>query len=60
MTPWARIPVEIRSEDDRCALTAILVSAGLEVRVARVRETPKGTARRFVKFREQEETCLEN
>lgn len=49
---WKRIPANITSEDDRRALSALLVAYGLEVRIARVKETNRGTPKRFIEYRD--------
>lgn len=48
---FARIPAEIESEADRRTLCAILASAGLEVRIVRVRLTQRGTPKKFIEYR---------
>lgn len=50
-TEWIRIPREIPSDADRRALCSILCANGLETRIVRVRETLRGTPKRFVEFR---------
>lgn len=53
MNEWTRIPAPIESEADRRQLAAILISAGLEVRVVRHRATEKGTWKRYIEYRQQ-------
>ena len=53
MPEWTRIPAPIESETDRRALTAILVSAGLEVRIVRVKLTRGGTPKKYIEYRQQ-------
>lgn len=53
MPEWTRIPAPIESETDRRALTAILVSAGLEVRIVRVRPTKGGAYHKHIEYRPQ-------
>lgn len=48
---FTRIPAEIESEADRRTLCAILASAGLEVRIVRVRLTQRGTPKKFIEYR---------
>ena len=50
-TEWTRIPAPIDSEPDRRALLGILGSLGLEVRIVRVRETPRSTPKRYLEYR---------
>lgn len=52
MSAWRRIPVEIDADGDRRALAGILTAAGLEVRIVRVKETNRGTPKRFVEYRD--------
>lgn len=52
---WSRIPAPISDEGDRRAIVSVLSSHGLEVRIVRERATAKGSYRRFVEYREQEE-----
>lgn len=59
MSNWTRIPAEITGEDDRRTLAAILTSAGLEARVAKVRYTKNGTAHKFIEYREQERSIYD-
>lgn len=47
---WHRIPAQIEAETDRRTLCAILSAAGLAVRVVRVRETQRGTPKRYVEY----------
>ncbi len=47
---WKRIPAEIKNEDDRRTLFAVLAANGLAVREVKVRETNRGAAKRFVEF----------
>lgn len=49
---WTRIPVPIPDERDRRELAAILTACGLEVRVVRLRLTPKSTPKRFLEYRD--------
>ena len=49
---WMRIPVPIPDERDRRELAAILTACGLEVRVVRLRLTPKSTPKRFLEYRD--------
>ena len=49
---WNRIPVPIPDERDRRELAAILTACGLEVRVVRLRLTPKSTPKRFLEYRD--------
>lgn len=49
---WTRIPVPIADEKDRRELCAILSSAGLEVRVVRIRKSKNATPIRFVEYRD--------
>ena len=51
---WARIPAEIRSETDRRTLAATLAELGLEVRIVKVKETPRGSPKRYLEYREQQ------
>ena len=51
MEEWTRIPAEIEQEADRRTLCAILASAGLEVRIVRVRLTARGTPKKFIEYR---------
>ena len=53
MPEWTRIPAPIESETDRRALTAILVSAGLEVRIVRVRPIKGGAYHKHIEYRPQ-------
>ena len=53
MDEWTRIPVEIASETDRRTLAAILTSAGLEVRIVKVRLTKGGTPKKYIEYRQQ-------
>lgn len=50
MNDWIRIPAPVESEEDRRALAAILVSCGLEVRVVKVRLTPKSTPKKYLEY----------
>lgn len=50
---WVRIPAEIKSEDDRRALSSILVANGLAVREVKVRLTERGTPKRHIEYAEQ-------
>lgn len=52
---WTRLPCPIPDERDRRELCAILAANGLEVRIVRVRETPRGTPKRFIEYRAQQE-----
>ena len=49
---WKRIPVPIPDERDRRELAAILTACGLEVRIVRLRLTPKSTPKRFLEYRD--------
>ena len=49
---WRRIPVPIPDERDRRELAAILTACGLEVRIVRLRLTPKSTPKRFLEYRD--------
>lgn len=51
MIDWSRIPAPIESETDRRQLVAILASAGLEVRIVKLRESPKAAAKRYIECR---------
>lgn len=58
---WQRIPLPIESDADRRALSGILISAGLEVRVVRIKLTPRGAPKRFVEYRlQQKEQSFQN
>lgn len=50
---WTRIPIPIESETDRRTLTALLASAGLEVRVVKERATPSSSYKRYIEYRPQ-------
>ena len=50
-TEWTRIPAPVDSESDRRTLLGILGSLGLEVRIVKVRETARGTPKRYLKYR---------
>ena len=52
MAKWNRIPANITSEDDRRVLTGLLVAYGLEVRIVRIKETNRGTPKRYVEYRD--------
>ena len=52
MAKWNRIPANITSEDDRRVLTSLLVAYGLEVRIVRIKETNRGTPKRYVEYRD--------
>lgn len=52
MSAWKRIPVEIDNETDRRTLAGILTAYGLEVRIVRIKETNRGTPKRFVEYRD--------
>lgn len=52
---WTRLPCPIPAEQDRRELCAILAANGMEVRIVRVRETPRGTPKRFIEYRTQSE-----
>lgn len=52
MARWNRIPANITSEEDRRVLSALLVAYGLEVRIVRLKETNRGTPKRFVEYRD--------
>lgn len=51
MNEWIRIPVPVESETDRRQLAAVLVAAGLEVRVVKGKEHPKASFKKFVEYR---------
>lgn len=51
---WVRLPAEIKSEDDRRTLSSVLVANGLAVREVKVKETPRGTPKRYIEYAEQE------
>ena len=53
MNDWTRIPVEIASETDRRTMISILASAGLEVRIVKVRLTKGGTLKKYIEYRQQ-------
>ena len=53
MADWTRIPVEITSETDRRTMTSILASAGLEVRIVRVKLSKSGTPKKYIEYRQQ-------
>lgn len=48
---WTRIPSPIDAEADRRTLLGILGSIGLEVRIVKVKETARGTPKRYLEFR---------
>lgn len=48
---WQRIPA-VLTEADRRTVAGILVVGGLEVREVRVRETPRGTPKRYIEYRD--------
>lgn len=50
-TEWTRIPAPVDNESDRRTLLGILGSLGLEVRIVKVRETARGTPKRYLEFR---------
>lgn len=52
MTAWRRIPVDIDSEADRRELAGILTAHGLEVRIVKLKETNRGTPKRYVEYRD--------
>ena len=52
MAKWNRIPANINSEDDRRVLCGLLTAYGLEVRIVRIKETNRGTPKRFVEYRD--------
>ena len=54
MTNWTRIPAEVRSEADRRTLVGMLAEMGLEARIVKVKETPRGSQKRYVEYREQQ------
>lgn len=54
MSEWTQIPAAITSEADRRALAGILTQYGLEFRIVKRKDTPKGTPRPYCEFREQE------
>lgn len=49
---WIRIPIPIADERDRRELCAILGSAGLEVRIVRIRATKSASTQRYVEYRD--------
>lgn len=49
---WIRIPMAIDKEEDRRELCAILTAYGLEVRIVRIKETNRGTPKRYVEYRD--------
>ena len=49
---WVRIPVAIEREEDRRELCAILTACGLDVRVARIKTTNRGTPKRYVEYQD--------
>lgn len=51
MSTWKRIPV-VMPESDRRSVAAILVANGLEVREVRIKETNKGTPKRYIEYRD--------
>lgn len=51
MNEWTRIPAPIESDNDSRQLAAILVAAGLEVRVIKGKNTTKGPFKKFVEYR---------
>lgn len=51
MASWKRIPV-VLSEQDRRTVSGIFVTGGLEVREVRIRETPRGTPKRYLEYRD--------
>ena len=53
MTDWTRIPMEITNETDRRTMVSILASAGLEVRIVKVRLTKGGTLKKYIEYRQQ-------
>lgn len=53
MSEWTRIPVPIETEADRRELAAILISAGLEVRMVKEKLTKNGSYKRYVEYRQQ-------
>lgn len=52
MSAWKRIPVEIKSEADRRTVAGIFITNGLEVREVRVKETNRGTPKRYLEYRD--------
>ena len=52
MASWKRIPANITDEADRRQMVAILSAYGLEVRIVRLKETNRGTPKRFVEYRD--------
>lgn len=56
MNPWIRIPAPIPNEQDRRALCAILTAHGLEVRIAKDRQTKSATFKRYIEYHTQETT----
>ncbi len=52
MAAWKRIPVDIDIEADRRTLAGILTAHGLEVRIVKIKETNRGTPKRYVEYRD--------
>ena len=52
MAAWKRIPANITDEADRRQLAAILTAYGLEVRIVRIKNTNRGTPKRFIEYRD--------
>lgn len=50
-TEWTRIPAPVDGEVDRRTLLGILGSLGLEVRIVKVKETARGTPKRYLEYR---------
>ena len=50
-TEWTRIPAPVDNESDRRTLLGILGSLGLEVRIVKVKETARGTPKKYLEFR---------
>ncbi|MBQ9460125.1 MAG: hypothetical protein IJU66_09370 [Oscillospiraceae bacterium] len=52
MAVWKRIPVDIDIDADRRTLAGILTAHGLEVRVVKIKETNRGTPKRYLEYRD--------
>jgi len=51
MSAWKRIPAAM-SDADRRTIAGIFVVNGLEVREVRIKETNRGTPKRFLEYRD--------
>lgn len=51
MIAWKRIPV-VMSDVDRRTVAGIFVTSGLEVREVRIKETNRGTPKRYLEYRD--------